>query len=174
MSGPRILLFTGEGKGKTTAALGMALRTVGHGRRVRVIQFLKANAASGELSALRDLPLVSLTQSGCGFVRGAEGEALQAHGAAAHAGLALARESLADPTVALVVLDEICGAVRHKLLDEGDVLAALRTARDGVVVVLTGRGASAGLIAAADTVTEMRCVKHAYQQGVAAQQGVEW
>lgn len=174
MSGPRVLLFTGDGKGKTTAAMGMALRAVGHGQRVRIIQFIKGNPDSGELNALQKLPLVTLTQTGCGFVRGAVGEALARHCAGAREGLALARESLADPAIALVVLDEICGAVSHALLDEAEVVAALQAAHEGGVVVLTGRRATEGLLDIADTVTEMRCTKHAYHQGVAAQKGVEW
>jgi cob(I)alamin adenosyltransferase len=174
MRRPRVLLFTGDGKGKTTAALGLALRAAGHGQQVRIIQFIKADARTGELNALRALPQVSIVQSGHGFMCRPDGGKLADHRAAAREGLSLVRQALADPGVGVVVLDEICWALTAGLLEEADLLAALGTARTDTIVVLTGRGAPDSLVAAADTVTEMRCEKHAYQQGLTAQEGVEW
>ena len=168
----RILLFTGDGKGKTTAAVGMAVRAAGHSMRVCVIQFIKS-APSGELAGLARLPGVEVTQTGLGFVPPPESPESQRHQAAAQAGLDQAAAAIASGRFDLVVLDEICVAVAKGLLEERQVIQAVRKAAEGMVVVLTGRGATPGLIDLADTVTEMRCVKHALDSGRAAQGGVE-
>lgn len=170
---PRILIFTGDGKGKTTAALGMAFRAAGHGIRTCVIQFIKADAKVGELLVLPTFPLIEIVQTGMGFLPKATDPAWLRHQAAAEAGLRKAQEALADPRFGLVILDEICLAVARGLLKEDAVIAAVRQARADSRVVLTGRGATAGLIAMADTVTEMQCVKHGMQSGISAQEGVE-
>lgn len=169
----RILIFTGEGKGKTTAALGMALRASGHGLRCCVIQFVKGDASVGEVAALAGTTHIELRQTGLGFIPPAASPQFGAHQVAAEAGLQLAREILASGRYWLVVLDEICVAVSRGLLSEQAVLATLASAAPDSCVVLTGRGATAGLLAAADTVTEMRCVKHALQAGRPAERGVE-
>ncbi len=172
-AGPRILLFTGDGKGKTTAALGLALRAAGHDMAVAIVQFLKNDATVGEAAALGQLPQVSLLQAGLGFVPSADSPAFARHRAAAEDGLKAAVERIASGRYTVVVLDEICIAVAKGLLKENDVIDAVKMARPGMCVVLTGRGASAGLIALADTVTEMRCVKHAFEVGRPAEDGVE-
>jgi cob(I)alamin adenosyltransferase len=169
----RILIFTGDGKGKTTAALGLALRASGHGLHVRILQFIKADASVGEVSAIAGNPLITLTQTGMGFLPKQSSPRWADHQAAARAGLALAREALAGGTCDVLILDEICTAVAKDLLSEKDVIDVVALAGPGCVVVLTGRGATEGLIALADTVTEMRCVKHGMQAGWAAQKGVE-
>lgn len=169
---PRILLFTGEGKGKTTAALGMVLRAVGHGMTVGVFQFIKAGP-TGELDAATRLPGVEIQQVGRGFVPDAADPGFAGHKAAAEAGLRQAREAIESRTFGLIVLDEICLAVSQGLLAESDVVEAVGQASPEAVVVLTGRGATKGLIALADTVTEMRCIRHALRAGVPAQKGVE-
>jgi cob(I)alamin adenosyltransferase len=119
---------------------------------------------------------IELHQAGAGFVRDAakapEG-LLSRHRAAAEAGLAKAREALASGDYQMVILDEICVAVAKDLLAEADVIGANEAASSQTVVVLTGRGATEKLMALADTVTEMRCVKHGYAAGIAAQKGVE-
>ena len=170
---PRILIFTGDGKGKTTAALGMALRAAGHGIRTRVIQFIKADATVGELRALPQLQQVEIVQTGLGFVPNPTATAWPKHQAGAGEGLRLAKAAMADARFGLVILDEICVAVALGLLKEDDVIAAVRQAHPGNRVVLTGRGATPGLIALADTVTNMQCVKHGFQAGIPAQEGVE-
>lgn len=169
----RILIFTGDGKGKTTAALGLALRASGHGMRVRIIQFIKADDSVGEVSALAGNGLITLSQTGLGFVPKPSSPRWLDHQAAACAGLALAREALADSSCDVFILDEICTAVAQGLLNEKDVIDAVKLAGPGRVVVLTGRGAGEALIALADTVTEMRCIKHGMQAGRPAQKGVE-
>ena len=170
---PRILLFTGDGKGKSTAAFGMLLRAMGHGMKTCVIQFIKGNADVGEILALPRLHQVEILQAGLGFLPKPGDPAIAEHRAAAEAGLRKAQEVIEAARYDLVILDEICVAVQRGLLNETDVIAAVRRARPGSCVVLTGRGATAGLIELADTVTEMRCLKHAMQNGIRAQKGVE-
>ncbi len=170
----RILVFTGDGKGKTTAALGMALRAAGHGLPVAIVQFVKADRTVGEIRALARLPDVTIVQAGRGFLPKAGDPGFAAHQAAAREGLAEAERIVAAGQARLVILDEICVAVAKGLLPEADVLAVLQRARAGTCVVLTGRGATESLLAAADTVTEMREVKHGLTNGIAAQAGVEW
>ncbi len=171
---PRVLLFTGEGKGKTTAALGMALRAAGQGLRVLIIQFIKGDPATGENQAVALLTGVELRQSGLGFVPKPTAPSFPAHREAAANALREAAEALAAGSHDVVVLDEVCVAVARGLLDERAVCEAVRKARAGTCVVLTGRGATPALIDLADTVTDMRCVKHAFEAGRRAQKGVEW
>ena len=169
----RILLFTGAGKGKTTAALGMVLRASGHGLRVLVLQFLKADPAVGEVAALGALPGVELRQVGRGFAPAPDHPAYARHLEATRAGLALLRESLAEGRYGMVVADELCGAVALGLLDEADVLEALASAGPETVLVLTGRDATPGLLEIADTATEMHCLRHAHDEGAPPCNGVE-
>jgi cob(I)alamin adenosyltransferase len=170
---PRILIFTGDGKGKTTAALGMALRAAGHGMKTCVIQFIKTDATVGEVLVLPKLQQIEIIQTGLGFLPKPTDSSWLRHQAAAEAGLCKAAAIMADAQSDLVILDEICVAVARGLLKEDAVIAAVQQARPGRCVVLTGRGATAGLIAMADTVTHMQCVKHAFQNGIPAQKGVE-
>ena len=168
----RILVFTGDGKGKTTAALGMALRARGHGLRVCVIQFVKADADVGEVRALAQIQ-VNVLQTGRGFLPKPTDARWAEHCAAAEVGLRQATEAIAGAQHDMIILDEICLAVARGLLKEADVITAVKSAPPGMCIVLTGRDASPGLIALADTVTEMRSVKHGMQNGVPAQKGVE-
>jgi cob(I)alamin adenosyltransferase len=170
----RILVFTGDGKGKTTAALGMALRAAGHGLPVAIVQFIKSDRGVGEIQSLARLPDVTIVQAGRGFLPKPGNPALAAHQAAAREGLAEAERIVAAGQARLVILDEVCMAVARGLLDEADVLSVLRRARPGTCIVLTGRGATAPLLAAADTATEMRELKHGLADGIVAQAGVEW
>jgi len=172
---PRILIFTGDGKGKTTAALGMALRAAGHGLAVHVIQFIKADRRTGELKAVRKLPGLSIVQAGRGFVPPPDNPQFAQHKAAAQEALALARQALAAGQYHMVVLDEICLAVAHALLSEQEVLDLIAASPPRTHLVLTGRGATPALIAAADTVTEMRPVKHLFDSAHASPtQGIEF
>lgn len=170
----RLLIFTGDGKGKTTAALGMALRAAGHGQPVLIIQFVKSDSTTGETAAVARLPEVEIVQLGCGFLPRTDGPAMDSHRQAALAALAAAREALQSGRYRLVILDEVFIALRAGLLTSSGVIDALSVTQPGVCVVLTGRGAPTELLDLADTVTYMGCVKHAYQQGVAAQPGVEF
>ncbi len=170
---PRILIFTGDGKGKTTAALGMALRAGGHGLRSCIVQFLKSGAAVGEIAAAPATPFLEIHPTGLGFLRSTEDPRFAEHRAAAQAGMNLAAEALAGGRFALVVLDEIFPAVECGLVDEEQVMALMAHTPPEICLVLTGRGASPAAIERADTVTEMRCLKHGYDAGIAAQKGVE-
>lgn len=169
----RIVLLTGDGKGKTTSALGMVLRAVGHDLPVALIQFLKADATVGELKALSRLPHVEIRQCGRGFVPPPGSPRFAVHQAAAEEGLLQARTCLQSPDLGLVVLDEICGAIACGLLTTAAVLETLRQARPGLIVVLTGRQAAPELVALADTVSQIENVKHGMDAGWPPQAGVE-
>lgn len=178
-----ILINTGPGKGKTTAALGTALRAAGNGMRVLILQFLKGSWHYGELEAIEALgrtlgtpedPLIVIRQMGRGFVKvgGAETDPED---------LRLVEEAWSDAAAAilsgdwdLIVLDEINYAIGYKMLDAEKVAEVLRQKPEMVHVILTGRNAHPTLVELADTVTEMREVKHAYQKGILAQRGVEF
>ncbi len=169
----RVVLITGDGKGKTTSALGMVLRAVGHGQRVCVVQFIKNKRDTGEARALALLSGVETHVCGEGFVLPGESGARAGHRSAAEAGLALAALKLADPALDMVVLDEVCGAIALGLLDAGRVIDTLKAAEPGKVIVLTGRDACQELVSFADTVSRVECVKHGMGQGWPAQKGVE-
>jgi cob(I)alamin adenosyltransferase len=171
---PRILIFTGEGKGKTTAALGMALRTIGHGRRVCMIQFIKNDSSTGEFLAAGKIADLEIFQMGQGFIPNPTDPRFPGHRQAAKDACRKAGEALASKQYALIVLDEVCVAVSKGLLDESQVIDLLKAAPSEAIVVLTGRGATPGLIELADTVTEMQCVKHGYDSGFPAREGVEF
>jgi cob(I)alamin adenosyltransferase len=171
---PRILLFTGDGKGKTTAALGMALRAAGHAMRTAIVQFIKSDSTVGEVAAARGNPMIEILQVGRGFLPTPGSPEIVRHRAAAEEGLRRAAEILAGGQFRLVILDEVCLAVARGLLSQEQVIEAVGRAAPGTCVVLTGRGATDALVALADTVTEMRCVKHGMQSGIAAEKGVEW
>ena len=171
---PRTLIFTGEGKGKTTAAFGMVLRAAGHGQRVLVVQFLKSDASTGELAACALLPQVEVVQMGRGFVPQPSHPAFEAHRAMALEALEFAATAVASEKYDLITLDEICGAVGRGLIEEEAVIALLSAPERTACLVLTGRHASAELMEHADTVTEMRCIRHGYMRGIAAQKGVEF
>jgi cob(I)alamin adenosyltransferase len=171
---PRVLLFTGNGKGKTTAALGMALRACGHGIRVLMLQFVKGDPTTGELAAARHLPNLEIVQTGLGFLPEPTSPEFAEHRAAAERGLKMAAGALASGRYGMVILDEVCFAAARGLLDEESICAAVRRAPAECCVVLTGRGATPALIALADTVTEMNAVKHVCEAGRPAQKGVEY
>jgi cob(I)alamin adenosyltransferase len=170
---PRILIFTGDGKGKTTAALGMAFRASGHGLRSCIVQFIKSDASVGEIAAADQSRLVEIHPTGLGFLPSGESPRFTEHQAAAQAGLQRAAEIIASGQFALVILDEICVAVSRGLIDESQVVDLLAKTPPEMCLVLTGRDAPPALIELADTVTEMRCVKHAFQAGRGAEEGVE-
>ncbi len=169
----RTLLFTGTGKGKTTAALGMVLRASGHGLRSLIIQFVKADDSTGEVSALRHLAGTEIVQAGRGFLPAQDAPDFPEHRRAAAEGLRYAADALSSGKWDMIVLDEIAYAVFRELLEESEVIAAVENAAPDTVVVLTGRCASDGLVDVADTVTEMHPLKHGIDTGWTAQKGVE-
>ena len=170
-----ILINTGPGKGKTTAALGTALRAVGSGMRVLVLQFLKGSWHYGELDAV--LPFGDnfvLKQMGRGFVKVGGAETDPEDIRLVEEAWAEARTAIASGDWDLVVLDEINYAIGYGMLDPAAVAETLRNRPEMVHVILTGRNAHPLLVELADTVTEMREVKHAYQKGILAQRGIEY
>jgi cob(I)alamin adenosyltransferase len=168
-----LVVHTGTGKGKSTAAFGLALRMLGRGKRVGVVQFIKGGWHSAERDALAAFgDQVSWHTMGEGFTW--ETQDLKRDVAAAERAWAKALELMADPAFALVILDELNIALRYDYLDVGAVIAALRGRREGLHIVVTGRNAKPELIAAADLVTEMTLVKHHFAAGVKAQPGIEF
>jgi cob(I)alamin adenosyltransferase len=168
-----LIVNTGPGKGKTTAAFGLALRMLGHGRRVGVVQFIKGGWQTGERDAFAAFgDKVSWHTMGEGFTW--ETQDLARDIAAATRAWEKARELMADPSISLLVLDELNIALRYDYLPLGEVVAALKARRPDLHVVVTGRNAKPELVEAADLVTEMGSVKHHFSAGVKAQQGIEF
>jgi cob(I)alamin adenosyltransferase len=170
----RIIVITGDGKGKSTSAFGTALRAAGHGMKVAIIQFIKGDADIGEIVSLATIPQITVDQCGCGFVINPSAEKLTEHKHAALHGLSIAKKYLCDISMGMVILDEICAAVNSGLLDISDVLSAINDAHDNIIIVCTGRSAPKTLIDIADTVSEIACVKHGFNDGIKAQAGVEF
>jgi cob(I)alamin adenosyltransferase len=170
-----LLINTGPGKGKTTAALGTAMRAVGNGMRVLMLQFLKGSWHYGELDAAAAFgENFVLKQMGRGFVKVGGAETDQEDVRMVEAAWAEAREAIYSGEWDMVVLDEINYAINYKMLDPEVVAEALRGRPEMVHVILTGRNAHPLLVELADTVTEMREVKHAYTKGILAQRGIEY
>ncbi len=170
-----LLINTGPGKGKTTAALGTAMRAVGNGMRVLMLQFLKGSWHYGELDAAAAFGgNFVLKQMGRGFVKVGGAETDPEDVRMVEAAWAEAREAIYSGEWDMVVLDEINYAINYKMLDAAVVAEALRGRPEMVHVILTGRNAHPLLVELADTVTEMREVKHAYAKGILAQRGIEY
>jgi len=168
-----LIVNTGPGKGKTTAAFGLALRMLGYGRRVGVVQFIKGAWQTGEKDAFAAFgDKVVWHTMGEGFTW--ETQDLKRDIAAAQAAWAKALDLMADPTISLVVLDELNIALRYDYLDLDTVVAGLSGRRADLHVVVTGRNAKPALVEAADLVTEMGSTKHHFSAGVKAQQGIEF
>jgi len=168
-----LMVHTGPGKGKTTAAFGLLLRMVGRGRRCGVVQFIKGAWSTGERTALlRFDDLVEWHTMGEGFTWETQDRARDV--AAARRAWEKAVELMHQPGLGLLVLDELNIALRYDYLPEAEVIAALQARPTGLHVVVTGRNARPALIDAADLVTEMTLVKHHFAAGVKAQEGVEF
>ncbi|HXE30560.1 MAG TPA: cob(I)yrinic acid a,c-diamide adenosyltransferase [Terriglobales bacterium] len=170
-----IIINTGPGKGKTTAAMGTGLRAVGAGLRVLMLQFLKGSWHYGELDAVQAFgDRFQMRQLGRGFVKvGAEKPDPEDVRLVAEA-WEMARREMLSGNWDLVILDEINYAISYHMLEPEPVAAFLRQKPEQLHVILTGRNAHPLLVELADTVTEMREVKHAYQKGIQAQRGIEY
>ena len=168
-----LIVHTGPGKGKSTAAFGLALRALGRGWRVGVVQFIKGAWETGERSAFaRFADQMVWRTMGEGFTWETQDRARDL--AAARAAWGEALKIMADPTIRLLVLDELNIALRYDHLPLGEVVAALAARREDLHIVVTGRNAKPELLAAADLVTEMTLVKHHFAAGVRAQEGIEF
>lgn len=167
------LLFTGDGKGKTTAALGLAFRAMGHGFPVCVIQFIKGGWQPGEVAtAKRFDDLLDFHVMGRGFTW--KSDDLDKDIAVAREAWRFAKKIISEGRHRLVILDELTYLISYKMIDEQDVLDTVASRPAGMHVVVTGRGASEELMAAADLVTEMRAIKHPYKSGIKACKGIEF
>jgi cob(I)alamin adenosyltransferase len=168
----RLVVLTGNGKGKSSSAFGMVARALGHDMRVGIVQFIKGAATTGEEHFFARQPGVDYTVAGEGFTWNTQDRDRDTERALE--GWRKAAALLADTSIGLVVLDELCIVLKYRYLALDTLLAALRTRPPMQHVIITGRGAPAELIAAADTVSEITDVKHAFRAGVRAQKGIEW
>jgi len=167
-----IVITTGNGKGKSSSGFGMVVRALGHGMRAGVVQFIKGAQPTGEEMFLRRFPdECAFHVMGEGYTWDTQDRARDV--AKAEAAWEVARGMLRDPAIGLVLLDELNIALKLHYLDVDQVIADLRARPPMQHVVITGRGAPPALVEAADTVTDMTPVKHAFQQGIKAQRGVE-
>jgi len=166
-----IHIYTGNGKGKTTAALGLALRAVGAGKRVFIGQFIKGRCYS-DITALKQIKGIRLEQfgSGCFIRRDPKDKDI----ALAQVGLCRIDQVIASKKYRMVILDEVNVALQLKLLRTRDVLALMRQTPKAVELVLTGRGAPRAILNAADLVSEIKEVKHYYRRGIKARKGIEY
>lgn len=172
-TGGLFIVYTGNGKGKTTAALGLVIRAAGQGKKVRIIQFIKENKRTGEYRFLRGVSdLIDIHTLGRGFVRGSDRKKEDRE--AALEAWQLARLTIEAGEHDLVVLDELTYPIKFGFLEEEEVLGTIASRPQHVHVVVTGREASEGLTGAADLVTEMVNRKHPMDIGMKAQKGIEF
>lgn len=171
-----VMVFTGEGKGKTTSALGMALRSVGHGKKILMVQFIKDFSEYGEIKFSKRCPRdIEIYSMGKGYV-GIFGDELPftEHKKVAKKALQFALRRGLSGRYFMVILDEINVALKLRLIKLDEVIKVIKKLQDKVHVVLTGRDAPKKLIKFADLVTEMKEIKHPYKKGVLAQEGIEY
>jgi cob(I)alamin adenosyltransferase len=168
-----IHVYTGTGKGKTTSSLGLALRALGHGWKVYMVQFMKSTGSYGEMSMAKTLPGFTLIQSGLPtWVK--RGQPSQDDLKVAREGYEKAKRALASGEYQLVILDEINVAVDHGLFTVEEVIDLIQGKADSVELVLTGRYAHEKILQLADYVTEVKMVKHPFQKGISAREGIEY
>lgn len=169
-----IQIYTGAGKGKSTAAFGLCLRASGWGMRSAIVQFMKMDGACGEIKAISQLPLIDIYSYGNGkFLK--KGEPLtQEDLACANEAMAKGKELMADPNIDILVLDELCNAIYFELVSEEAVLNLLVGRRVDQEIVITGRNAPPALLNLADLVSEMKEIKHPYRKGINSRKGIEY
>lgn len=170
-----ILCYTGNGKGKTTAGLGMALRASGHGMKTCIVQFMKGTWTTGELTALKKIPEIEIHQMGKGFYKILDDKFSTAeHQKAADEALKFIEEKIQSGAYALIILDEINVATDLQLILTKKVVAVLKRAPTNLHILLTGRNAPQAFLEIADLVTEMKEIKHPFQKGTQAQKGLDF
>jgi len=171
-----VIVYTGDGKGKTTAALGLCVRAVGYDEKVCIVQFIKGSWKYGELDGIKKLaPNVELFQKGLGFVGIIDDKLDKSeHIKAAGQALIFAREKVVSGGYDIVILDEINVAVHLGLIEVGDVLKLIDDKPPLLDLVITGRNAREEIIERADLVTEMREIKHPFRKGIMAQKGIDF
>jgi len=172
-----IIINTGTGKGKTTAALGMALRAAGHGQKVLILQFIKGAWKTGESKIMKRLgPEIEMIQLGKGFIKIEDGKLkiTQKDRDDAAGSFQFAREKILNGSYDMVILDEINNLLAYGLIETGEIIRLIEEKPKALSIVLTGRGAPEELINIADTVSEVREIKHAYSMGIKAKKGIEY
>ncbi|HQU31743.1 MAG: cob(I)yrinic acid a,c-diamide adenosyltransferase [Planctomycetia bacterium] len=170
-----LLVNTGEGKGKTTAALGLGLRAAGHGMKVLMLQFFKGPWPTGECAAVKRLePDFKIVQLGQGFIRTRKEEHSKATIENAQVSWDRAKQEIFSDFYDIIILDEINNMIYHGLVSVEEVISVLKERPKRLTVILTGRNAHEKVIEMADTVTEMREIKHHYKRGINAQEGIEF
>lgn len=169
-----LIFLTGNGKGKSSSGFGMVMRALGYGQKVAVVQFIKGQQLSGEELYIRDKlsDEVTFYQMGTGFTWDTQDRSADI--TAAEATWQVAEKALTDPSYDLVLLDEITYMIGYKYLDEQTILNTLKNRPHHMSVVVTGRGGGKGLKDIADTVSEVKDIKHAYNAGVKARKGVDY
>jgi cob(I)alamin adenosyltransferase len=171
-----VVVYTGKGKGKTTAALGIVLRAVGHGYRVGMVQFIKGEWYYGELTSSKRLePEFEMIAAGKGFVGIIDDDhPIEEHQKAAREAVEMVKDKMASGQYDVMVLDEINYAVKLNLVTVDDVLEIIAARPEKTTLVLTGNYAHEKVIEAADLVTEMREIKHPYKKGIKAKKGIDF
>ena len=171
-----VIVYTGKGKGKTTAALGIVLRAVGHGYKVGMIQFIKGEWYYGELTSSRRLePEFELIAAGRGFVGIIDDDhPIEEHQKAAKDAIELAKQKIASGNYDVMILDEINYAAKLNLISQQDILDVIAARPEKTSLVLTGNYVPEAIMAEADLVTEMREIKHPFQRGVKAKKGIDF
>ena len=171
-----VIVYTGKGKGKTTAALGIVMRAVGHGYKVGMIQFIKGEWYYGELTSSKRLePEFELIAAGRGFVGIIDDDhPIEEHEKAAKDAIEVAKQKIASGDYDIMVLDEINYAVKLNLISQQDILDVIAAKPEKTSLVLTGNYVPEAVMAAADLVTEMKEIKHPYQMGIKAKKGVDF
>jgi cob(I)alamin adenosyltransferase len=168
----RIIVNTGDGKGKTTAALGTAFRAAGHGQSVAIVQFLKGKWTYGELAAVQRFPNITLARMGAGFTW--EKDELDEDRALARRVWQVCQDMVQSGEYDLLVMDELNLVLDYGFIDVQEVVDFLRQKPEDLSVIITGRRAKPEIIEVADTVTDMRVIKHAFRGGTRAQKGIEY
>ncbi len=172
-----VLINTGEGKGKTTAALGMALRAAGHNQKVLIIQFIKGRFDTGEFRIIKKFePLIEIERLGKGFIKFKDGRPVPTKAQVANASesFGYACKKVASGKYDMIILDEIINLIAYGLLRIEDTIDLIKNKPKKLCMVLTGRNAPRELVDIADTVTEMREIKHAFTRGAKAKKGIEY
>jgi cob(I)alamin adenosyltransferase len=171
-----VIVYTGNGKGKTTASLGVALRAIGHGLRVCIIQFIKGEWNYGELNSIKKLePDLELIVAGKGFIGIIDDDhAFEEHVRAAKTALDIVQQKISLDTFDIIILDEINYALHLGVLQLADVMKILQNRPKHLSLILTGNHASEEIITMADLVTEMKEIKHPYKKGLKAKRGIDF
>jgi len=168
-----IHIYTGNGKGKTTSAIGLAIRALGHSKKVCLIQFMKKNFVYGEIQFLKNIPNIDIYQFGTAELVDINNPA-DIDFVEAQNGLEKAKQVLSDANYDLVILDELNVVLYFRLLKIEQVIDIIKNANKGLELVITGRYANEKLLALADLITEMKEVRHYYKKGIKARKGIEF